>query len=644
MRKIIVCTIILLAAMMWVSCTYQKSYKEPPELSISIDGKEVQYIIAKNQWNGEKYDREDTFKTIMMEGSGIEIPSIEIGKNVVISFNSNPPDKFNVSDVLINEKGEQVYSDKEVNNIPIEIKDSNCSFEIEQYFAYALSSTYEENKTDIRGYRMVATWGNNECEYAFIIKTFKPKGAISNHVQEEEENLIIKVGRETVKKGDTVELIESYKGEYAEFGITIDTNSSQGISFENHSISITCDTDWGIWEGIQPGGFVRSFHVQVNHNNNAKFTIEKVLNSNNKNILSEPFVFYVKIISSKPIERPTDVPTKESTEVSNEESAEPITKSGNDTWENYIINIIHNRDVGSLLDLKYSEINLEEYLKQRKISVDKGHSGFEESILSSREGAFLIDLNKDGTDELWINICQGSMWNYSAEIFEKKEGKYVLSESINGRIFPVKYNQETHFVEIGRDFCTKFTSEIVEYKVEGITLKPKDVFSINYTYDAVVLSEKMKKIIDNEFLNKLSSFEIPQSNIGNSNEESDEIELIDRKNGNTFNFKTLLWLTTVGYAPNEWRIQSEDEFTRKFKGIEQIETQDERNEVCFGFKFYKDELDNIFFLKASYPFYAEPLKDGDLILQLYKFNKDSVEEIEIKRIEPKIEIQKQKPS
>jgi hypothetical protein len=34
-----------------------------------------------------------------------------------------------------------------------------------------LSSYYVEGKTDIRGFRMIATGGENECEYAFIITT-----------------------------------------------------------------------------------------------------------------------------------------------------------------------------------------------------------------------------------------------------------------------------------------------------------------------------------------------------------------------------------------------------------------------------------------------------------------------------------------
>lgn len=179
---------ILFATNMMAGCVYQKSYQEPPELSINIGDKQVQYIVAKNHWNGSYYDREDTFKTIMKEGSGIEVPSVEIGNTVGISFKSNPPHKFTISDILIDEKGEQIYTDKEIKIIPVELKNNKCSFKIDEHFASALSSTYEENKVDIRGYRMIATWGNNECEYAFVIKTYKPQKSVSN--EGEAENLI----------------------------------------------------------------------------------------------------------------------------------------------------------------------------------------------------------------------------------------------------------------------------------------------------------------------------------------------------------------------------------------------------------------------------------------------------------------------
>lgn len=64
----------------------------------------------------------------------------------------------------------KIYSNREIINIPVELKGDKCSFEIKKHFASALSSFYVENKIDIRGFRINASWGENECEYAFIIR------------------------------------------------------------------------------------------------------------------------------------------------------------------------------------------------------------------------------------------------------------------------------------------------------------------------------------------------------------------------------------------------------------------------------------------------------------------------------------------
>lgn len=151
-------------------CTSPKSPQEPPKVTITIGEKEVEYVMAKNKWNNSIYDREDTFQTILKKGSKVETPYIEIGKTVVISFENYPPDQFTISDILIDESGNQMYSNKEVVNIPVILKDGKCSFEIKKHFASALSSYHVENKIDVRGFRMIASWGENECEYAFIIK------------------------------------------------------------------------------------------------------------------------------------------------------------------------------------------------------------------------------------------------------------------------------------------------------------------------------------------------------------------------------------------------------------------------------------------------------------------------------------------
>ena len=162
---------VLLIAALMIVYTSRKSPQEPPKLTITIGDKELEYVIAKNKWDGAIYDREDTFKSILKKDPGVEIQYIEIGKTAVIGFKNYPPSQFTISDILIDKNGNQIYSSKVIISIPVELKDGKCSFEIKKNWASALSSTYVENKIDIRGFRMIASWGENECEYAFIIKT-----------------------------------------------------------------------------------------------------------------------------------------------------------------------------------------------------------------------------------------------------------------------------------------------------------------------------------------------------------------------------------------------------------------------------------------------------------------------------------------
>lgn len=163
--------LILLMSALIIGCNSIKSSEEPPNVSISIGDKEINYIVEKNKWNGGVYDREDTFHTILRKSSESDIPYIEIGKTATINFNGKTPSQIKISDILIDKEGNQKYSDKEIINIPVELNDSKCSFEINNHLASVLSLNSEENKTLIRGFRIIASWGENECEYAFIIRT-----------------------------------------------------------------------------------------------------------------------------------------------------------------------------------------------------------------------------------------------------------------------------------------------------------------------------------------------------------------------------------------------------------------------------------------------------------------------------------------
>jgi len=64
--KIFLIAFMLIFALMLAGCSLN-SMQEPPEISIHIGDKEIEYVSAKNKWNGSVYDREDTFITILKE-------------------------------------------------------------------------------------------------------------------------------------------------------------------------------------------------------------------------------------------------------------------------------------------------------------------------------------------------------------------------------------------------------------------------------------------------------------------------------------------------------------------------------------------------------------------------------------------------
>ena len=172
-RIIFLLVLIIVLAFFTAGCS--STMKEPPDISITIDNKEIDYVSAKNKWDGSVYDREDTFVTILNEEK--DIPVFKNGSISKITFKTNPPDEFKIMDILIDENGRQIYTDKEIINIDVELNNGKCSFAIEKYLASFLSSQYESGEKDIRGFRLIASWGENECEYAFIIKTYEEESS-----------------------------------------------------------------------------------------------------------------------------------------------------------------------------------------------------------------------------------------------------------------------------------------------------------------------------------------------------------------------------------------------------------------------------------------------------------------------------------
>ncbi len=172
MRKYLLFVLLLLIMLTSTACD-DIVHNEPPEISIKVGDKEVGYVVGLNQWDGAIYDREDTFLTIMKEGSDIEVPYAHLGEIIEIVFKGATPDKYELKDYILMENGLIKYTEKEGIERPIELTNGKATFELDMHWAAFLSShskDYEQGRT-FRGFRLTCSWGNNECEYGFVIRT-----------------------------------------------------------------------------------------------------------------------------------------------------------------------------------------------------------------------------------------------------------------------------------------------------------------------------------------------------------------------------------------------------------------------------------------------------------------------------------------
>lgn len=145
----------------------------PPKISITTAGTEINYVVGLSQWNNAIYDREGTFQTIMQGKSKTDLPYIKLNQEFQIAFNGTAPDSVKLEDYILQPNGNARYSEREVQTIPIELKNGQGSFVLNANpaaFLSSASSDYEPGAS-IRGFRLTCQWGKNECEYAFIIRS-----------------------------------------------------------------------------------------------------------------------------------------------------------------------------------------------------------------------------------------------------------------------------------------------------------------------------------------------------------------------------------------------------------------------------------------------------------------------------------------
>lgn len=100
-----------------------------------------------------------------------DIPYLKNGEEISIDFGANPPDTLSISDGLLDDNGDYLYTSKEITDVPYVTKKGVYSFNLDTHIASYLSSHYEQDKKELRGFIINATWEKQEKKYAFAVQS-----------------------------------------------------------------------------------------------------------------------------------------------------------------------------------------------------------------------------------------------------------------------------------------------------------------------------------------------------------------------------------------------------------------------------------------------------------------------------------------
>lgn len=174
--KLLLVIILVVSIGLITSCSIEtklKSPNDPPKISITSNDIDIPYVIGKNIWNGGIYDRLDNFQAIMKDNTEETLNFIPIGEKINIVFEDFIPESIELVDEVIDNSGNVMFANSS-KAISINLDNGKGSFNIDDHYATLLSSTSDTFENGVlRGFRLTCIWGDNECEYSFIIKTSK---------------------------------------------------------------------------------------------------------------------------------------------------------------------------------------------------------------------------------------------------------------------------------------------------------------------------------------------------------------------------------------------------------------------------------------------------------------------------------------
>ncbi len=143
---------------------------EPPTLFVSAGGQELPNVMGLTHWNGAQIKRADVLATLA--GDGQQHPYVALDSQVTLILDGPAPDKIRVTSEVIREDGTPKYPTSSAEEMPLTLVDDQAIFTLSPDTLALVDSSGTGTEIQLlRGFRVFCTWGENECEYGFILQT-----------------------------------------------------------------------------------------------------------------------------------------------------------------------------------------------------------------------------------------------------------------------------------------------------------------------------------------------------------------------------------------------------------------------------------------------------------------------------------------
>ncbi|MCL2158126.1 MAG: substrate-binding domain-containing protein [Oscillospiraceae bacterium] len=193
-----------------LGCTGQSA--KYPKISITQNEAQIPYFTIPIKWKGADADGPSAYEYAMTQNPEMEnLVEVSSGDTIKVDFMQKKPEKIKVAyellTVLYYGDAENTYSAIDEFELNFDVEENRYSFQIDKFemesdFDYYLMFTpryYYDNPGLYyiagRVYKITATWGEDECEYAFVVKNTEDIGKDDMRPADRSQNINVMLTR-----------------------------------------------------------------------------------------------------------------------------------------------------------------------------------------------------------------------------------------------------------------------------------------------------------------------------------------------------------------------------------------------------------------------------------------------------------------